>query len=40
MDSNDDPIYGQGFRLARRGYERLGLAGLLAHVRQKKKLAP
>lgn len=37
MDKNDDPIYGQGYRAARRGFERMGLASLLNFVHRHRR---
>jgi len=34
LDNNDDPIYGDGYRAARRGLDRMPLDGLLQHVRR------
>jgi len=36
--SNDDPIYGAGFREARQSYERAGLAAVLRGVRERRRL--
>lgn len=38
MEANDDPIYGNGYRAARRGYERMGLPALLDFVRRQGRL--
>lgn len=37
QNDNQDPIYGRGFRAARSGYERHGLAAVLRHVRQTRR---
>lgn len=37
MEGNDDPIYGLGFRAARRAYDQRGLAAVLAAVRRTKR---
>lgn len=37
MERSEDPVYGEGFRAARRGLERMGMAGLLAYVREHKR---
>jgi hypothetical protein len=34
MEESDNPIYGEGFRAARRGMERCSLPELLSHVRK------
>lgn len=38
MEANDDPIYGEGYRAARRGYDRMGLTSLLEFVRRHGRL--
>jgi hypothetical protein len=38
MENNDDPIYGLGFRAARKAYQQRGLAPVLESVRRKQRL--
>ena len=37
MQDNDDPVYGAGFRAARRALDKTTLAGLLTHVRTQRR---
>jgi len=38
MEQNDDPVYGDGFRLARNAVEHISVVTLLAYVRAHKRL--